>query len=84
MSEKISNMKGEKGFKVVTSTNPGNDGPYDVLKAFGGDVVIATLAGNFNPRTFFDGATLAEGELLHGRFDTVTVTSGNLMAYYAN
>ena len=52
---------------------------WGCLKALGGDVVFAAVAGNISGLA---STTLSNGDFIVGHFTSITLTSGTLIAYY--
>lgn len=72
---------GGGGGEVISDTNP-HKGPYYILKAQGGDAVIATGALPSGWTGELDGLTISNGDAITiaGMRD-ITLTSGTLLAY---
>lgn len=72
---------GRNGFEEVTGSSSG--GPYHALMPVGGEATLsATTVSGFGDD--LSSATIAEGVVIVGRFDSVTVTSGTVLAYHEN
>lgn len=76
-NEFYSRSLGDKGYDLITDTNA-HTGPWFALHAINGDAVIAS-------GTEANGSTVAQtidqGDTIYGHFKTLTLTSGNLVAY---
>ncbi len=71
---------GDYGFRLITSSfTPVAGEAYRVIQVLA-DAVVTTTTGIGDALT---AVSLSEGTLLYGRFDTVSVSSGTVIAYKA-
>lgn len=79
-TEILEQSLGRYGSKRITNTNATTPDTGKVFIAIQvtEDCVIATLVGNMTNATTI---TLAAGQILYGRFTSITLTSGKVIAY---
>ncbi len=77
----ISSMGGKGGKRIADTNLTTPDGDFFVFVAIQAETesVIATSPGNI---AGLDGATIPAGAIIYGRFDSITLTSGTVIAYH--
>jgi len=82
----VENSMGQSGFNYISDTNASvaPDGfVYDAIQVLTDTVIAshiseATIGGNT-----FTGVTISAGSIIYGRFVSITLTSGTVIAYKA-
>lgn len=73
------------GIKIPDGDTAAHRGNFSILKALT-DVVFETVTGNITnadgSQGGLDGETLVAGDFVVGKFDSVKLTSGTLIAYH--
>ena len=71
-------LLGQVGFEVIDDTSA-HAGEYYAIKAVNANAVIATGVSALGDN--LSAVTLLEGDLLYGNFTSITLTSGEVLAY---
>jgi hypothetical protein len=85
MADKMQESLGQKGLKVIADTNAAAAGAgkcYTALQMVSDTVLAALVADTTSPIAgTITGITFGAGTIIYGKFTSVTLTSGSLIAY---
>jgi len=70
---------GQVGFEHITDTSAHATYLVYALKAVNGNAVVATAVSALGDN--LSGVTILEGDIIYGNFSSVTLTSGEVLAY---
>jgi hypothetical protein len=78
----LSEQTGKTGGKYIATTSeltPDSDHEFYAIQVIA-DIVITAITGNV---TGLNGATITAGQVVYGRFTSITLASGSIIAYQA-
>lgn len=80
MNVRVTNLEPKPGSQLLTGTGT-HTGDWRALEAFGAAVIEEAVAVDWADTEDLDAFELPDGRVVYGRFTSVKLTSGKVLAY---